>query len=73
MKTCSFSAMDVLCGDIFYGYPLKRDVFLVVCQVLYAKVAGASSNEGFLVLLYNVPMLKHLLSLLLFFSNCTSA
>jgi len=31
---------------------LRRGVFLVVCRVLCAKVVGATSIEGFLVILY---------------------
>jgi len=35
------------CG---YGRTLRRDAFLVVCRVLSAKVVGATSSEGILIL-----------------------
>jgi len=40
---------DENCSFFGYGYKLRRDVLLVICRVLCAKVVSATSSEGFLV------------------------
>jgi len=47
-KCFLFGCGRTLRDDVFHGCTLWRDIFLVVCRVLYAKVVGATSSEEFL-------------------------
>ena len=62
MINVSFSAVDAR-YEMTYFMDAPYDVtFLVVCRVLYAKVVGATSSEGFLInlsLLYFNPFSRH--------------
>jgi len=48
-KIFIFRLLCTLRGDVFYRSTLRQDVFLVVCQVLCAKMVGATSSESCLV------------------------
>ena len=49
-EECFFDYRCTFRDYIYYGCMLRREAFFVACPVLSAKVAGATSSDGFLVI-----------------------